>query len=533
MLNNFLNSINSFIYISCIILIILLTYSIKKIKLITVYSKFLFLIYILIFLSYIIFDKNLYNKIYNWDDYSHWLRVYKIYSIYGLNHLKVSELVLTYNSFPNNIIQHYPAINSYVASILFPYPYFDTFNVYFLQIFFLYIIIFDLYIYLRVPGNKVVLFLLISLLLFSGSTPLNHNLLSDIVIPALIVLGLSQIKNSNLNINFLFSGSLFAYAIMIKPPTAIVLVFIAFTNLILIENKFKYKWFKVMLMFFSILIPYILFLLIYIPYLNTGSTGIPNGNITHIINSVINNFFEFFRVELLGPIFSLKPSKSSVNLISIIFICWCYFVNSDKRNVIYVLSSLSIYLLYLAITYNFVVLDSSNERFASFDRYFLSYYIYIMFYFMHYIFTNEKIKNYTWILIILLYFNTCYFVPNYLLLMIPVIFIAYLLRTVLQNKLFLINYFLPIFFIASTIIMGHKFYPPKYLVENGLFLQQFAIVSKNSADDIVIIEVCNPTQYDYLALSYYSNFSNNFSVIEIKKCSGDFKYRYASGKNYN
>jgi hypothetical protein len=487
-----------------------------------------------------IFDKNIYNQIYNWDDYSHWMRIYKIYSIYGLNHLKVSELVLTYNSFPNNIIQHYPAIHSYVASILFPYPEFETFNIYILQLIFIIIIILDIYIYFKVPINKLLTFLLISLVLLSSSTPLNHNFLSDIVISALVILGLIQLRVNNNNQNLFLAGSLFAYAIMIKPPTAIVLIFIAFINIMFIDNKWKHKQVKAIALFISVSIPYILFLLIYVQYLNISSNIQAHGSYIGIMNNVINNLLAFFRFELLGPIFSLEPSKSSVNMISILFICWCFIVKGDKKNVIYIISTLFIYLLYLAITYKFVVLDSSGGRFASFDRYFLSYYIFIIFYYMYYFFTNTNAKIVTnknidinrinsngrevWILLMLLYFNISYFIPKLILLLIPTVCIIYLLKTILQNKLSVINYLLMIFIVITLKIFPYKFYPPETMIKNGNFMEQFSVISRGSNEHITI-EVCNPTQYDYLAFTYYSDFSNNFSIIEAVNCIGDFKYK--------
>jgi hypothetical protein len=544
-LNSFVTSINFYFIISLALALALISkfliFNWGEITEIKIYFKKLFVIYTFTFILYMIFDKNIYNQIYNWDDYSHWMRMYKIYSIFGLDHLKISELVLVYNSFPNNIIQHYPAIHSYVGSILFPYPKFDTYNIYLLQIFFMSIILIDIYLYLKVPINKLLLFLFISLVIFSGSTPLNHNLLADIVISDLIILALIQFRNNSNKYNLLLSGSLFAYSIMIKPPTALVLVFIALINIMFINNKLKSKNLIVLITFISI--PYILFLLIYVSYLNINTTIQSHREFIGILNSVVNNLVGFFRFEFLGPILSLEPSKSFVNLISIFFICWCFFIRGDKKNVIYIISTLFLYLLYLAITYNFVILDSSGGRFASFDRYFLSYYIYIIFYYLYYFFSNTVssckngsesesgtgigISSDTWVLLILLLLNVSYFMPKILLLLIPITTVIYLLRNMLQNKLSLINYLLIPFFLIALNSTLHKFYPNESMIENGNFLQQFSIISRGSTEYITI-EVCNPNGYDYLALSYYSDFTNNFSIAEAVNCNDNFKYRFAS-----
>jgi len=238
-LNLFITSINNYYIFICFMLSIILflflviknfidkkklkNYLIKIIKLLSISFLILSVFYL---------NKNYYNLILNWDDFSYWMRIYKIYSMNGLNLEIISKLTI-WQGYVTKLTLGYPAIHSFVASILFPYPIYEPFIVYCLLTLFLSFILFDFFIFLNISSEHIPIALLITLIVFSGSTPLNHNHQVDILLPLIVILGIIQSKNLYHKLNIFLSIIIFSFAIFLKPPTALALLFIYFIYVVL------------------------------------------------------------------------------------------------------------------------------------------------------------------------------------------------------------------------------------------------------------------------------------------------------------
>jgi hypothetical protein len=522
MVNLFITSVNNYFIFICFLLSLILfillglkniidkeklkIYLIKIIKLISISFLILLVFYL---------NKNYYNLILNWDDFSYWMRIYKIYSLNGLNLEIISNLTI-WQGYVTKLTLGYPAIHSFVASILFPYPIYEPFIVYCLLTLFLSFILFDFFIFLNISSEHRPIVLLIILIVFSASTPLNHNHQVDILLPLIMILGIIQSKNCNYKLNIILSIIIFSFAIFLKPPTALALLFIYFIYLVLKK--------KINLISLIILIIPVLFFAIYIlhysTFINLEYKPSPQfSNIVVLFTNIQSNFVNIFYAEFLYPLINLSPSKSLANLMGIIVISIYFYKNKNLSSFIFVLTSFLVYILYLSISYSTFVLDSTN-RFASFDRYFFTFYIFILFYYLVDFFSEKQLNNYLYF-IYLLFFNTCYFFPK-LLFILPLYIIALKFGIlIISKKIKLFNYLILIIFFISLFFIKNKIYPPEYMVLNGNFLINLSNLKTNNK--IIIIDVCNPTGYDYLAIDYYFDFYKNY-IINSKECNGLEKY---------
>lgn len=476
------------------------------------------LLFLLIFINliYIIFYllKNHYNHIFNWDDFSYWMRFYKIYSLYNLDISYINKLSI-FNEFPTNIIQNYPAINSFIFSFFFPYPKYETFYVYYLSAVLIIIGIFDLY---RLNENKFniisfILYLFVFILYLSGLTPLNHNLQVDIYLPLLISLSLLSILQIKLKKLELLSYTNISYSLLLKPPLAIILFLISFIYTRINGIKLKIKY--ILLCF----IPYIVYLLLVIYNLDlefnhTYNTKLKNINESFQISLI---FFQLIYSEFIYGFINFNPSKSFVLSISLTYFCFILVSNKSYKNLIFIICSLFIYLLYLSISYKYIILDES-KRFPSFDRYFLSYYLVIFSILLNFMRCYLG-KNLTDIVLNIFFINCCYFYPVLVYLFPIIIYCNYYIKSISEkNLVFLIIIFLPILFQID--VVRNRILPSNEMITNSNFL--INISKYNSTNNI--IKVCNLNQYDYLAFEYYTNFNILFKFIKINDCN--IKYTY-------
>lgn len=501
-----------------IFLILLVIFNLKKFKINNNSKNFIIglitLICLIILISSIFYYyKYYYNMIFNWDDFSHWMRIYKLYSINGLNIDSIINFSIN-QSYLTKVFQNYPAIHSYASAILFPYPINESYKVYLLLTCFLVIIIYDIIRIFEISSEKFIALILYFGIIFSASTPLNHNNQVDILLPLLIGFAIINDKNQSLLISFL-NINVILFSIFLKPPTAIALILIYISFKILIKEQTS----RILKIY---LIPIAIYFL-YTFYLSNNTNNsdynlIKNSTYLNFILNILLNFLKIILVEFINPFLNFNPSKSFTNLIGIIILI-IYFKNINKiKHAYFLLFATIIYILYLSVSYNTFVLDSS-ERFASFDRYFLSLYLFFLVYSIKFLFSNNCIKNTQYIYFII-YINIANFFPK-LIYLIPLFFISYyLFNKYILNKRELFKYLLASCLIPLFLIKQEYIFPTDPMVKNSEALQK---MNKN-LNDFIDIEVCNSNGYDYLAIDYYSDFIKRYKIIN-KNCDSIPKYK--------
>ncbi len=455
-----------------------------------------------------------YRYPFNWDDYSHWIRMFRAFLIHGLEF----ETIIQFSQFPP-----YGSIYPYFLSTLT----YDSTS--FEDVYFLFILIFlTLYIgYIRLFPKNRPLFVLLTVICFNASTPANHNLQADNIIPLTSALFIWSFM-SGYSIRAHMITASYALFVIFTKPTGVAFIMISTGLGLLIKFRQRKCFIKI--------IPVIIALIIYAVYLisvgslQNGVRTIPSLTLLESLKSQVVTMSGLLNQSILVPIATNNISKVFISTLLIFYLTFELSISRHWRLAIGFSLAYVGFILALSVGYNTYV-DHSNGIFHSLDRYVYSYSLFVLFLFLL-LASRLNILSIRLVLIILI-LQLYYFLPGASTMYLAMsTLLACLICRANKLRSFDFNNFPDLKFTAVLVVSVVSIYlalqvqfvkgklfsgEEQILNARALELYEISIRSGRSAGTIFI---CNPTGYDALAVAFRSLFTEGIDAVSIRsdKC---------------